>query len=60
MQLHQRGVELLVNTMDAADHLADLSQEDIRRLLNEVIDVLGQMLERDALHVLKQDKPPAL
>ena len=60
MQIHNRGIELLVNAMDASDHLDELSREDMRRLLDEVIVVLGRMLERDALHVLKQEKPPEL
>ena len=59
MQLHQRGVDLLVNAMDAADHVDQLSRGDMLRLLNEVIVVLGQILERDALHLLKQEKAAA-
>ncbi len=62
MQLHQRGVDLLVNVMDAADHVEQLNHEDVRRLLKEVADVMGQILERDASIALKNastNPPPA-
>lgn len=54
MKLHQRGVDLLVNVLDAADHVEDLSPEEIRRLLKEVADVMGLILERDAALALKK------
>ena len=47
MQLHQRGVDLLLNVMDAADHVEKLSHDDVRRILKEVADVLGELLKRD-------------
>jgi hypothetical protein len=47
MQLHQRGLDLLLNVQDATDHVDTLSKEDVRRLLQEVNVVLSQMLERD-------------
>lgn len=47
MRLHQRGVDLLVNVMDACDHLDKLSQEEIRMLLTEVAQVMGDLLKRD-------------
>ncbi len=56
MQLHQRGVDLLVNVMDAADHIETLSPEEIRRLLKAVADVMGQILERDAALALKKPR----
>ena len=46
-QLHQRGVDLLLNVMDAAEHVEELTEEDIRQLLNEVSEVLGDLLKRD-------------
>jgi hypothetical protein len=46
-QLHQRGIDLLLNVMDAAEHAEKLSTEDIRRVLNEVAEVLGELLKRD-------------
>lgn len=48
MQLHQRGVDLLVNVMDAAEHVEQLTHDEIRRLLNEVAAVLCPLLQRDA------------
>jgi len=53
MQLHQKGVDLLVNVMDAADHVEQLSHDEIRLLLREVAEVMGQILERDAAIALK-------
>jgi hypothetical protein len=47
MQLHQRGVDLLLDVMDAADHAEKLSHDEVRRLLKEVADVLGELLKRD-------------
>lgn len=48
MELHQRGVDLLVNVMDAADNAEQLTHDEIRRLLTEVTEVMCLMLERDA------------
>lgn len=48
MELHQRGVDLLVNVMDALDNCDQLTPADIRRLLTEVVDVISLVLERDA------------
>lgn len=45
--LHQRGVDLLLEVMDAKDHIDSLSREEIRKLLVEVSDVLMHLLERD-------------
>lgn len=47
MQIHQRGVDLLVNVLDAADNLDSLTREEMRDLLKEVGIVLGSLLERD-------------
>ncbi|QDC00335.1 hypothetical protein [Mesorhizobium sp. 8] len=46
MQVHQRGLDLLMNVQDAAAHIDSLTREDIRRLLEETSVVLGQLLER--------------
>lgn len=35
VQLHQRGVDLLVNLQDAADHVDRLTRDDIQSLLKE-------------------------
>jgi len=47
MKLHQRGVDLLVNIMDAADHAETLTSDDMRSLLRETAHVLGELLKRD-------------
>ncbi len=46
-QLHARGVELVVDLLDAADHLEGLTPEDIRSLLRETASALADLLERD-------------
>jgi Holliday junction resolvasome RuvABC ATP-dependent DNA helicase subunit len=53
MELHQRGVDLLVNVMDAADNADQLTVDEIRRLLREVVEVMSLILERDARIALK-------
>ena len=55
MPVHQRGVDLLVTVMDAADHTDQMSPEDIRRLLEEVAEVMSLMLERDASIALRRE-----
>jgi len=47
MQLHQRGVDLLLNVMDAADHVEKLTRDEMRQILEEVAEVLGELLKRD-------------
>jgi hypothetical protein len=64
MHLHQRGIDLLVNVQDAADHVDSLTREDIRQILDETSVVLGRLLERDSpaasrsiLQNLRTNKP---
>ena len=45
--LHAHGVELVVNLLDAADHVENLSREEIRALLREAAVVIGDLLKRD-------------
>lgn len=47
MQLHMRGVELVVELQDAADLAHELTPSEIRRLLLETASVLGDLLKRD-------------
>lgn len=47
MQLHQKGVELLVTLMDAIDHQDKLKPTDVDWLLRETAQVLGELLKRD-------------
>jgi len=47
MRLHQRGVDLLVDLMDAEQHFDTISREELRRLISEAVVVFGQILERD-------------
>lgn len=56
MHLHQRGVDLLVDVLDAADHVDQLTAAETRALLKEVAEVMSLILERDALFVLKAER----
>jgi hypothetical protein len=47
MQLHQRGVDLLVDLMDAEQHFDQVPSDELRRLIAESVVVFGQLLERD-------------
>ena len=46
-KLHLRGVELLVDLLDAAEQVENLSHEAVRELLRETASVLGELLKRD-------------
>jgi hypothetical protein len=54
-ELHAHGVELVVNLLDAADHLDNMAQEDIRWQLREAAVVLGDLLKRDKPERLPSD-----
>ena len=60
MKLHQRGVDLLVNVLEAADNPERLTVDDISRLLREVGDVMCLILERDAQLALGREHPAKL
>jgi hypothetical protein len=47
MRLHQRGVDLLVNLMDAEEHFDAVTRDELRHLIGEAVIVFGQILERD-------------
>lgn len=46
-ELHHRGVDLLVDVLDAVEHVERMSPAEVRELLTEIGVVLGQLLERD-------------
>jgi hypothetical protein len=46
-ELHARGVVLVVELLDAADHIDRFKRDDIVALLRETADVLGDLLKRD-------------
>lgn len=46
-ELHQRGVELLVDVLDATEHADQMRPAEIKGLLTQIGVVLGQLLERD-------------
>lgn len=47
MKLHLRGVELLTELLDAADHVERIKPKELRSLLKETASVLGDLLARD-------------
>jgi hypothetical protein len=53
MQLHQRGVDLLINLHVALEHTDKLSEREVRELLAESAAVLADLLTRD---VPREDK----
>lgn len=46
-ELHKHGLELVVDLLDAADHLEAMPPEDVRRLLRDTADTLADLLKRD-------------
>ncbi|SFU22057.1 hypothetical protein [Mesorhizobium sp. YR577] len=46
-QLHARGVELVVELLDASEHFESFPPDQIKKLLRETSFVLGQLLIRD-------------
>ena len=56
-ELHAQGVELVVNLLDAADHVDNMSHDEIRRLLRDAADVLGGLLRRDQPKTHSTDDP---
>jgi hypothetical protein len=47
MVLHQRGVDLLINLMDADQHFDSISPDELHRLIREAIAVFGELLKED-------------
>ena len=47
MQLHMRGVDLVVELMEAAECVDSLDREEMKKLLRDAADVLGELLDRD-------------
>jgi hypothetical protein len=45
--LHMRGVDMVVDLLDAAEHVDKLSQDELKDLLLEAANVLGELLKRD-------------
>lgn len=47
MKLHLRGVELVTELLDAADHVERMTPKELRTLLKETASVVGDLLARD-------------
>jgi hypothetical protein len=58
-KLHAHGVELVVDLLDAADHIETMTQDEIRDLLREAADVLGDLLQRDKPEGMSPAEPAA-
>jgi hypothetical protein len=46
-QLHMKGVDVVVDLLDAAEHVDKLSEQELKELLLEAANVLGELLKRD-------------
>jgi NTP pyrophosphatase (non-canonical NTP hydrolase) len=46
-ELHARGVVLVAELLEAADHIARYRSDDVAALLRETAEVLGDLLKRD-------------
>ena len=46
-ELHARAVELVVELLDAADQFDRLKPEEVKALLLDSANVLGELLKRD-------------
>ena len=46
-ELHQRGVEMVTDLLDAADNIERLPADELKALLREAALVLGDLLARD-------------
>jgi hypothetical protein len=44
---HVRGVELVVELLDAAEHIDRLPTVELKALLEETAMILGELLKRD-------------
>lgn len=58
MKLHLRGVELLTELLDAADHVERIKPKELRSLLKETASVLGDLLARDIPQDDKKSSDP--
>lgn len=47
MKLHARGIELVVELLEAAEHVEQFSAEEQRTLLREAAHILADLLKRD-------------
>jgi len=53
-----KGVDMVVDLLDAADHVDKLSQNEMKELLLEAATVLGELLKRDIpAEIREQDEP---
>jgi hypothetical protein len=46
---HARGVELVVELLDAAEHIDRIPTAELKALLEETVMVLGELLKRDII-----------
>lgn len=57
MRVHARGLELVVELLEAADHLDQLPPQEHRALLQEASQVMGDLLARDVPLLEKVEGP---
>ena len=56
-QLHMRGVELVLELLDAAEHVHQMTPGEIQLLLKDTAQVLGDLLARD---IRDEDREPKI
>ncbi len=57
MKLHARGVELVVELLEAAEHVEQFSPNEQRTLLRETAHILAELLKRDVPdHAVSSDE----
>jgi hypothetical protein len=44
---HARGIELVVELLDAAEHIDRIPSAEVKALLEETAMILGELLKRD-------------
>lgn len=57
MSLHLKGSQLVVDLLDAADHIDRIEREDLRALLRRAADTLAMLLKQDIPEILEIQVP---
>ncbi|MHB2265632.1 hypothetical protein [Aliihoeflea sp. PC F10.4] len=55
MKLHSKGIELVVELLEAAEHVEQFSADEQRKLLREAAHVLADLLKRDMPHRVREE-----
>ncbi|GHC68626.1 hypothetical protein GCM10010136_13520 [Limoniibacter endophyticus] len=58
MQIHLRGIELVTQLSDAADHPDHFSEDELSKLVKEASEVIAVLLERDIVKIRASSDAP--